>query len=49
MGSAYNKEAKELEAAVEGSKFSALAHHVLEGEVQEEEPSGVKQYKTRKV
>lgn len=45
----FKSQVAELEAAVEGSKFSAHAHHVLEGEAQEEDTIIAKQYKTRKV
>lgn len=40
---------KELEAAIEGSQFSAHAHHVLEGEVQEDDGIVTKQFKSKTV
>lgn len=43
------KQVKDLDTAVEGSKFAAHAHHVLEGEVQEEDTILNKQQRTRKV
>lgn len=43
------KEIAHLQAAVEGSKFSAHAHYVLEGEGQEEDNVAVKQPKEKKV
>ena len=49
MAHDLKKEVKELETAVEGSKFSAQAHHVLEGEAQEEDSVTVKQYKSKTV
>ncbi|KAL0278613.1 UNVERIFIED_CONTAM: hypothetical protein PYX00_000385 [Menopon gallinae] len=42
------KEIADLQAAVEGSKFSAHAHYVLEGEGQEEDNVAVKQPKEKK-
>lgn len=49
LSSNLKTQIKELEAAVEGSKFSAHAHHVLEGEVQEEDVIISKHNRSRKV